>query len=81
VAFAARLPKIHTPTMSLKSAALLALVGTGLLTLVLLGGLARDGWGVLHGVVPAVRLLTSLIRALAGITVVVFLYVFQKAQR
>ena len=62
--------------MSLKSAALFALVGTGLLTLVLLVTLARDGWGLLNGVIPAIRFLASLIRALAGVSVVVFLYVF-----
>jgi hypothetical protein len=67
--------------MSLKSAALLALVGTGLLTLMLLAGLARDVWGVVNGVVPAIRLLTSLIHALAGVSLAVFFYVFHKAQR
>jgi hypothetical protein len=67
--------------MSLKSAALLALVGTSLVTLVLLVNLAGDGWALLDGVVPLVRFVTSLIRALAGVSVVVFLYVFQKAQR
>jgi hypothetical protein len=78
---AARLPKIHTPSMSLKSAALLALVGTSLLTFVLLAGLIGNGWGLLDGVVPLVRFVTSLIRALAGASVVVFFYVFHKAQR
>jgi hypothetical protein len=66
--------------MSLKSAALLALVGTSLVTLVLLVNLARDGWALLDGVVPVVRFVTSLIRALAGVSVVVFLYIFHKAQ-
>ena len=66
--------------MSLKTAALFALVGTGLLTLVLLVGLARDVWGVVNGVVPAIRLLASLVDVLAGVSVVVFVYVFHKAQ-
>jgi hypothetical protein len=66
--------------MSLKTAALFALVGTGLLTLVLLVGLARDVLGVVNGVVPAIRLLASLVDVLAGVSVVVFVYVFHKAQ-
>ena len=51
---AARNPKIHTPTMSLRNAALFALVGTGLLTFVLLAGLIGNGAGVLNGAVSAV---------------------------
>jgi hypothetical protein len=47
--------------MSLKSAALLALIGTSLLAFVLLLGLVRGVWGVVDGVVPAITLLTSLI--------------------
>jgi hypothetical protein len=66
--------------MSLKSAALFALVGTGLLTLVLLVSLVRDCLGLLNGAVPAVSFLASLIRALAGVSVLVFFYVFHKAQ-
>jgi hypothetical protein len=66
--------------MSLKSAALFALVGTGLLTLVLLLSLFRDGWGLLNGVVPAISFLVSLIHTLAGVSLVVFFYVFHKAQ-
>ena len=65
--------------MSLKSAALLALAGTSLLTFVLLVGLVRDISGVLNGIVPAITLLVSLIHALAGVTLVVFFYVFHKA--
>jgi hypothetical protein len=72
--------EVHTSPMSLKDAALFALVGTDLLTLVLLAGLARDVWGVVNGVVPAIRLLTSLIHALAGVSLAVFFYVFHKAQ-
>ncbi len=66
--------------MSLKNAALFALVGTGLLTLVLIAALVRDCWGLLNGVVPAVTFLVSLIRALAGVSLAVFFYVFHKAQ-
>lgn len=80
VALAAQLPKIHTATMSVKTAALLALAGTSLLTFVLLAGLVANGWGLLNGVVPAVTFRASLIHALAGASVVVFFYVFHKAQ-
>jgi len=66
--------------MSLKSAVLFALVGTGLLTFVLVAGLIGNGLGLFNGVVPAVTFLASLIHALAGVSVVVFFYVFHKAQ-
>ena len=65
--------------MTVKNAALLALVGTGLLMLVLLTTLVRDTTGVMNGTVPAIRLLTSLIRTFAAITVFVFFWVFRKS--
>jgi hypothetical protein len=65
--------------MTVKNAALLALVGTGLLMLVLLATLVRDTTGVMNGTVPAIRLLTSLIRTFAAITVFVFFWVFRKS--
>ena len=64
--------------MSLKNAACLALAGTSLLTLLLLVRLVMDGWGLLNGVLPVVRLLASLVRAFAGLSAAVFLYVFYK---
>ena len=64
--------------MNLKNAACLALAGTSLLTLLLLVRLVMDGWGLLNGVVPVVRLLASLVRAFAGLSAAVFLYVFYK---
>ena len=65
--------------MNVKNAALLALVGTGLLTLVLIATSIRDTAGVMNGAVPAIRLATSLIRTFAGLTVVVFLWAFYKS--
>jgi hypothetical protein len=65
--------------MTVKNAALLALVGTGLLLLVLLATLVRDTTGVMNGTVPAITLLTSLIRTFAGATVFVFFWVFHKS--
>jgi len=65
--------------MTVKNAALLALVGTGLLLLVLLAALIRDISGVVNGTVPAISLVVSLIRAFAGVTVFVFFWVFRRS--
>jgi hypothetical protein len=66
--------------MSLKNAAFLALVGMILVTILLIAGLIGDVLGVVRGLIPIMRLLTSLIYAFAGLSVVVFLYAFHKAQ-
>ena len=73
-------PSVHTPNMTLKNAAFLALIGTILLAILLILSFMRDVSGVAQGVIPAMRLLTSLIYAFAGVTVAVFFYVFHKAQ-
>jgi len=67
--------------MTLKTAALLALVGMSLLTAVLLTHLIIDAEGWIRDVVPAIRLLTTLIYVLASVSVTVFFLVFQKGQR
>jgi len=67
--------------MTLKTAALLALVGMSLLTAVLLTHLIIDAEGWIRDVVPAMRLLTTLIYVLASVSVTVFFLVFQKGQR
>ena len=67
--------------MTLKTAALLALVGMSLLTAVLLTQLIIDAEGWIRDVVPAIRLLTTLIYVLASVSVTVFFLVFQKGQR
>jgi hypothetical protein len=66
--------------MTLKNTALLALVGMVLVTILLIAHLIGDVSGVLRGLIPAVSVLTSLIYAFAGLSVVVFLYAFHKAQ-
>ena len=66
--------------MNLKNAAVLALVGTGMLTGLLIVGFIVDVLNVLRGLIPAARLLTSFVYAFAGLSAVVFLYVFHKAQ-
>jgi hypothetical protein len=67
--------------MTLKTSALLALLGTAMLTLLLVLGLFRDVTGLMSGVVPMLEMLKSLIYVLAGVSMVLFFYVFYKAQR
>jgi hypothetical protein len=66
--------------MTLKTAALLALVGMTLATILVLVGLIVNIMGLMSGVVPALALLTSLVHVFASVSLVVFLYVFHKAQ-
>lgn len=66
--------------MTIRSAASLALVGAGLVTIVLVVGFVSDLLNALRGLVPALRLLTSLIYAFAGVAAVVFLWVFRNTQ-
>ena len=72
--------RAHTLIMTLKNAAFLALVGMILATIVLVAGFIGEVFGVVRGLVPAMRLLTSFIYAFAGLSTVVFLYAFHKAQ-
>jgi len=46
----------------------------------LVGGFIGDVVNVVRGLIPAMRLLTSFIYAFAGLSMVVFLYAFHKAQ-
>ena len=66
--------------MTLKNAAFLALVGMILVTILLVAGFIGDVLAIVRGLIPAMRLLTSLIYAFAGLSMVVFLYAFHKAQ-
>jgi hypothetical protein len=66
--------------MRLKNAALFALIGMILLTVLLAAGFIRDILGFAQGAVAAIALLTSGIRLLASLGVAVFLYVFHQAQ-
>jgi hypothetical protein len=66
--------------MTMRSAASLALLGAVLVTIVLVVGFILDLLNVLRGLVPALRLVTYFIYALAGVGAVVFLYIFRKAQ-
>jgi hypothetical protein len=71
----------HTSGMNLKNAALLALLGTLLLTILIVVNLISTTLNVLQGLVPAMLLLSSIVYAFAGLTVTIFFYVFHKTQR
>ena len=66
--------------MRLKNAALFALIGMILLTVLLAASFIRDVSNLLAGLIAAITVLISLIHLLASLSVAVFLYVFHKAQ-
>jgi hypothetical protein len=66
--------------MTLKNAALFALVGVLLLTLLLAVYFIRDALSFIRGALAVIDVLTSAIRLLAGLGLTVFLYVFHKNQ-
>jgi hypothetical protein len=67
--------------MILKNAALLALIGTILMTVLLVWNFVFTLLNVLRGLVPALSLFSSLIYAFGCLTVMVFFFVFHRAQR
>jgi hypothetical protein len=77
---AANTGSIHTPTMTLKNAALLALIGTVLMTALLVWDFVFTVLNVLRGVVPAVMLFSSFIYAVGCFSVMVFFFVFHRTQ-
>src|ERR1700756_4932119 len=79
-AVAADSGSVHTPTMTLKNAALLALIGTILMTALLVWTFVLTFLNVLRDLVPAVTLFQSFIYAFGCFTVAVFFYVFHRAQ-
>jgi hypothetical protein len=66
--------------MTLKNAALFALIGTILITTLLIWDLIFNLLNVMRGLVPAMMLLSSLIYAFGALSVAVFFFVFHKAQ-
>ena len=72
---------VHTPTMTLKNAALLALVGTILMTALQVWQFVFNFLNLLRGLVPAVMLFSSFIYAFGCFSVMVFFFVFHRAQR
>ena len=71
---------VHTPSMTLKNAALLALIGTILMTVLLVWNFAFTLLNVLRDLVPAVTLFSSFIYAFGCFSVMVFFFVFHRAQ-
>jgi len=66
--------------MTLKNAALFALIGMTLLTVMLAVVFIRDVSALLAGVTSAIMVLMEFINLLASLSVAVFLYVFYKGQ-
>ena len=66
--------------MTLKTAALFAMIGMTLLTVLLAIGIIRDLSALVAGAIAAMVFLASLIHLLASMGVAVFLFVFYKAQ-
>jgi hypothetical protein len=67
--------------MTLKNAALLALIGTILMTALLAWVLVSNAVNVLRGVEAPLVLFSSLIYAFGCFSVMVFFFVFYRAQR
>ena len=65
--------------MTPKNAALLAFLGTLLLTILVTFDFVNTVSGVLRDIVPVMALVRSLIYLLASVTVTVFFYIFYKA--
>jgi hypothetical protein len=66
--------------MRLKNAALLALIGTVLMTALLVWNFVFNLLNLLRGLVPAVTVFESLIYAFGCFSVMVFFFVFHRAQ-
>jgi hypothetical protein len=68
------------PAMTLKNAALLALIGTILITALLMWGFVFNVLNVLRSLIPATMPFSSFIYAFAGLSMAMFSYVFDKAK-
>lgn len=66
--------------MTLKSAALFALIGTLLFTILMALDFVKTVSGFLGDVVPVIFLLRSLVYLVASLSVTIFFFVFHKAQ-
>jgi hypothetical protein len=66
--------------MLLKNAALLALIGTILMTALLVWTFVFNILNALRGLVPAVTLFSSFTYAFGSFSVAVFFYIFHRAQ-
>jgi predicted membrane channel-forming protein YqfA (hemolysin III family) len=66
--------------MTLNNAALLALIGTILMAVLLVWAFVFNFLNLLRGLVPAVTLFSSFIYALGCFSVMMFFFVFHRAQ-
>lgn len=66
--------------MTLKSASLLALIGTVVVTILLAWNFITNVLNVTRGLAPAVVLFSSLLYTFGALCVTVFFFVFHKAQ-
>lgn len=66
--------------MTLKTAALLALIGTILMTALLLWTFVFSVLNALRGLVPSATLFSSFIYAFGSLAVAIFFYIFYRSQ-
>ena len=71
----------YTSCMTLKTAAYLAMAGMIVLTVLLVVDFLADVSAVLRGLLPAMRLVRSIIYVFASATVALFFYTSYKVQR
>ena len=64
--------------MNVKTASFLAMIGTILLTILLVYDFVSDLVNVINGLIPAAKLVASLICAFASLSVAIFFFVFHK---
>ena len=67
--------------MSLKNAAFLAFVGMALATALMAFDLIENVLNVVRGLIPPVKVFSSLIYTFGAFSVAVFFFVFHRAQR
>jgi hypothetical protein len=66
--------------MTLKNAAVVALIGMAMLSLLLIAGFVRNLIAVVSDAIPMIAVLSSLVQAFAAVSVAMFFYFFQRAQ-
>ncbi|HLY60582.1 MAG TPA: hypothetical protein VKV95_07425 [Terriglobia bacterium] len=66
--------------MSLKNAALLALIGMVLLTVLVAVNFVSNLLGLMRGIVPAITVFTSLVYLFTSVTLSLFFYIFHRKQ-
>ena len=75
---AADVPNVHTPSMTLKSAATFAFIGTLLAAVLLVWNFVSGLINLANGLIPLTTVLSALVYALAAVSLAVFFFVFRK---